>query len=113
MANNSEEEKLPIKINTSQSMFNIKTPNKINDVKICSQTFIQENKERFRDNYKIGHVVGSGTHGQVRKCLHIKSGHIRAVKLVNKASFGESIQSQFMEELNILRNLVYLILGSS
>ena len=106
MADNPEENKQPLKLNVSQSMFVIKTPNKINDVKINSQTFIQENKEKFRDNYKIGHVVGSGTHGQVRKCLHIKSSHIRAVKLINKSSLGDSIQNQFMDELNIVRNLV-------
>ena len=97
---------LNAKIASSSSLGSIKFP-KLNQIKISSQIFIQENKEKFRDNYKIGHVVGSGSYGQVRKCLHIKSGHIRAVKLLNKSHFGGAISAQLLEELSMLRYMVY------
>jgi serine/threonine protein kinase len=63
--------------------------------------------------YKIGHVVGSGSFGQVRKCLHIKSGHIRAVKLISKTHIGTEAQEKVMEELSMLKNMVSHNIGPS
>ena len=31
-------------------------------IKISPSLFIGENKRKFRDNYKIGHIIGSGMH---------------------------------------------------
>ena len=88
-----------------------KSPTSSSELKITSRTFIHENKEKFKDNYKIGHQVGSRSYGQVRKCLHIKSNCVRAVKLIPKANI--SSHEHIFEELEILRKLVYYYSGSS
>jgi serine/threonine protein kinase len=77
------------------------------DILVSAKTFITENKGKFRDCYKIGHVIGSGAYGQVRKCLHIKSNSVRAVKLIPKSIMSERVKSGIIKELEILRTLVH------
>ena len=76
------------------------------DILISAKTFIHENKGKFRDNYKIGHVIGTGAFGQVRKCLHIKSNNVRAVKLIPKSILSDKVKNGLIKELEILRSLV-------
>ena len=46
-----------------------------------------------------------GAFGEVRKCLHIESKDLRAVKIINKKVFGEEQQKKLMKEIEILKQL--------
>ena len=89
-----------------------KTSDGPDSIYISAKTFIHENKGKFNQNYKIGHVIGKGSYGQVRKCLHIKSGQIRAVKLLSKTLLQGKAKDNLFKELEILRELVYSYIGS-
>jgi len=74
------------------------------EIKISKSTFVKQNYEQFTTNYKIGAEIGSGSFGVVRKCTHIKTGQIRAVKLINKDPINSESES-IKKELEILRTL--------
>jgi calcium-dependent protein kinase len=63
--------------------------------------------EEFRKNYKIGKEIGAGSFGTVRKCIHIKTGQARAVKIVIK-DLQNTEAEQIKKELDILRSLDHL-----
>ena len=73
---------------------------------ISKSTFVKHNLEQFQTNYKVGPQVGSGSFGSVRKCLHIKTGQMRAVKIIEKvAGEVDKEKETLKKELEILRNL--------
>lgn len=74
------------------------------DIKISKSTFITQNMDEFRKNYKIGKEIGSGSFGSVRRCIHIKTGQTRAVKVVLKDAQNAEAE-QIKKELDILRSL--------
>ena len=43
--------------------------------------FVKENPEPIADIYKIGHCIGRGEYGEIRKALHLKTKAVRAVKI--------------------------------
>ncbi len=76
------------------------------DILISKSTFVKQNLEQFQAKYKVGPQVGSGSFGTVRRCVHLKTGQTRAVKLIEKAR-GEapSEKETLKKELEILRSL--------
>jgi serine/threonine protein kinase len=72
-----------------------------------SQTLPIENKGKIRKSYKIGHVIADSSLGQIRKCLHIRTGQIRAVKFIPKhqVESSEKLKTKLLEELDLLSQL--------
>jgi serine/threonine protein kinase len=86
---------------------------------VTPSLFVREKSGSFRDAYKLGSVLGSGlflseyfnkiigAFGEVRKCVHRKSGLIRAVKILRKTFLqNEEEKERFMSEIEILRQIV-------
>ena len=49
--------------------------------------------------------MGSGTYGEVRKCKHIKSGAIRAVKIVKQERLEPFEKELLIHEIELLKRL--------
>lgn len=52
-----------------------------------------------------------GAFGEVRKAIHKKTGLMRAVKIINKSSTSKEEQEKLINEVNILRELVKLLIS--
>jgi len=65
--------------------------------------FVKQKTTQFTQDYKVGPQIGAGSFGTVRKCTHIKTGQIRAVKLLQKDSAMKA--EIILKELEILRDL--------
>ncbi len=73
--------------------------------------FINENNDaNIRDHYQIGKILGSGAFGEVRMCTHKKTGIKRAVKIVKKSFFKGKEQKKFLDEVEILKQMVISLL---
>ena len=68
-----------------------------------------ENKGKFRENYKVGHIVAKTTIGAIRKCLHISTKQIRLVEFISKRIIPLSTKSKlkYMEELDRIAELAH------
>jgi calcium-dependent protein kinase len=78
-----------------------------NSKKTHSLRLIKEKNERIEEDYKIIEKIGSGAYGNIFKVEHIKSGFIRAMKIVKKENLlndKEDIPS-FMNEIKILMEI--------
>lgn len=61
-----------------------------------------ENLRRITSEYKLGaDVIGSGSFGEVRRAIHVKSGEERAVKLVYKSHLSKHKQRKIMNEIYV------------
>lgn len=49
--------------------------------------------------------MGSGTFGEVRKCVNRRTGAIRAVKVIRKDGLDEKEKTRFFYEMEILKTL--------
>lgn len=67
---------------------------------------VVENSNDIRKEYAIEAKLGNGAYGEVRKAKHIKTGTIRAVKIIKKSLASESDQKKILEEVVILKRLV-------
>ena len=74
------------------------------EIKISKSTFVKKNLTRFCSNYKLGPEIGSGSFGSVRKCIHIATGQLRAVKLISKDNATAS-SDDIKKSLEILGEL--------
>ena len=73
---------------------------------ISKSTFVKQNLAQFQSNYKVGPLVGSGSFGTVRRCVHLKTAQVRAVKIIEKTpGQSESEKETLKKELEILRSL--------
>lgn len=63
------------------------------------------NDGKFKDNYKVGKVLGSGAFGEVRKCIHIASEQVRAVKTLKKDKINDEERKRMEVEIYILREI--------
>jgi serine/threonine protein kinase len=64
--------------------------------------------ENFFDHYEVGDLIGSGTYGEVRKCVSLDDSSKYAVKLIDKESEVMQTDSGYLEakdEVAILQNL--------
>ena len=73
------------------------------ELKISKSTFVKRNFSQFAADYKIGSEIGSGSFGVVRKCTHLKTGQVRAVKIIHKDFIAEA--AVVTKEMEILKNL--------
>jgi calcium-dependent protein kinase len=65
-------------------------------------------ERNFYADYKLGKdIIGYGTHGEVRTCVHIQTDRLFAVKLINKASLpAEVIRHRLIQkQFNLILSL--------
>lgn len=67
--------------------------------------FITVSGGKFKDNYSLGKIIGTGQLGEVRKCKHKLSEELRAVKIIRKEKMNETEQQFFEGELATLKSL--------
>lgn len=77
----------------------------IKDLKISQGDFVLEKNGRFRDFYQIGPGLGTGSFGEVRKCIHKKTKAIRAVKIIKKEALIGNEKMRFFYEMEIMKKL--------
>ena len=73
------------------------------DLIITPSDFIAEKQGKIRDTYKIGHKIGDGAFGSVRKITHRKTQEVRAVKTISKNSLSEEEKQSFFNEVAVLK----------
>lgn len=67
--------------------------------------FTRQNAESMPDvtrEYMIKDLIGCGRNGEVRKCLHKKSGQYRAVKIFKRKDDNEQVARQQIDALKTL-----------
>lgn len=68
--------------------------------------FIQLNKDPLSKHYKLIDKLGFGSFGYVLKALHLKTGKLYAIKIVNKVILNiQDDESRFLREIEILYRL--------
>ena len=85
-----------------------KSPTK--DFLLSKVDFIRENKGEFRDYYKLGSIIANGSMSEVRKCQLKQNGKLRAVKIIRKETLDEESQSLIINEVEIMRELVFIFI---
>ena len=74
-------------------------------IKIGKSDFIQSNVGKFKEHYQIGKLIGSGSFGEVRKCMSRSSKLVRAVKIIKKETMTPEEVKNFQHEISILKML--------
>lgn len=78
----------------------------IGEIKIQPGVFVKENKLQFQEVYRIKDVIGRGSYGEVRICVHRETGAKRAVKIFRKDLLTSETQKARLErEITILKSL--------
>ncbi|OMJ70823.1 hypothetical protein SteCoe_31123 [Stentor coeruleus] len=78
----------------------------VDEIKVDPGIFINENKKKFQDVYRIGSYLGSESRGEVKTCFHRETGQKRAVKILKKDLMGsESEKTLLLREISILKSL--------
>ncbi len=54
-------------------------------IRIKTEEFIIANSKKIRNEYNIQNKIGSGSYGEVRKAIHLKTKQLRAIKIINKS----------------------------
>jgi serine/threonine protein kinase len=71
-----------------------------------SLSLSHENKGKFRNFYKAGHIMVKSTIGAIRKCLHITLKQVRAVEFISKKLIKETKpKTNYMELFDKLTQL--------
>jgi len=73
-------------------------------VEILPSTFIHANENRFDQMYKLGGLLGEGTHGEVRKCIHRDTRQVRAVKIFNRQVVHIE-EEDITQELTLMKSI--------
>lgn len=64
------------------------------------------NSDKFENHYKTIEKIGNGAFGKVYKVLHITSGQVRALKIVNKSMIKyQDDEKEFLKEIELLAKL--------
>lgn len=78
----------------------------VDEIKVDPGIFVNENKKKFKDVYRIGNILGSGSCGEVKTCFHRETGQKRAVKILKKNLMkSESEKALLLREISILKSL--------
>ena len=72
---------------------------------ILPGTFVKINQNEFRQVYKLGKTLGTGSYAEVRLCMNKQTRSNRAVKIITKESLSEIGKIQFIKEVEILKKL--------
>jgi calcium-dependent protein kinase len=83
----------------------MKEINDVNDLRISQGDFVLEKGGRFRDFYQIGPGLGSGSFGEVRKCINKTTKAVRAVKIIRKDTLVGNEKLRFFYEMEIMKKL--------
>lgn len=62
-----------------------------------------EDGAKIQDDYTIKDVLGSGAYGEVRKCIHLRTKEVRAVKIINKSLMKQKESERLKSEIGLLR----------
>jgi len=73
-------------------------------VEILPSTFVQINENRFEQMYKLGTLLGEGSNGEVRKCVHRDTKQVRAVKIFNRQILRLR-EEDIIQELNVMKSI--------
>lgn len=73
-------------------------------VDILPSTFVQINENRFEQMYKLGNLLGEGSNGEVRKCVHRDTKQVRAVKIFNRQILRLN-EEDITQELNVMKSI--------
>ena len=84
------------------------TLNIILGIKFSASDMIIENSGDIRKDYIIEQEMGTGAFGEVVKACHKASGIKRAIKVIKKESTSLEEQQKLINEVGILKTLVYL-----
>lgn len=66
---------------------------------------VKLNNRKVEDEYKYLNILGTGSFGQVRKAEHLKTGELRAIKIVYKRDFTIREKREMLQEVKILSEL--------
>ena len=78
----------------------------VDEIKVEPGLFIQENKNKFQDIYRLAQGLGSGIYDEVKVCYHRETGQKRAVKIFKKDLMkSDTDKMTLIREITILRTL--------
>lgn len=78
----------------------------VNEIKIDPGLFVNENKKKFQDVYRVAQSLGTGTYGEVKTCFQRETGQKRAVKILKKDLMRSEVEKSFLlKEISILKSL--------
>ncbi|CAG9324608.1 unnamed protein product [Blepharisma stoltei] len=78
------------------------------DIIPSPMNFVQENPLSFFSIYRLqSNPIGSGMYGEIRLCEHLRTGDVRAVKIITKAGLPQSVieNRSVLNEVNIMKTL--------
>ena len=103
----SELKALPIMdINSSTPKTTKEKINTLSKLPISTKNLIRRVSGNPFENYKLLKKLGSGTFGHVFKVMHIKSGNIRAMKIIPKNNLMPGFADKdIIREINIMKDL--------
>lgn len=77
----------------------------LKDLTFTTGDFVIEKEGRFRDHYKVGSSLGSGSFGDVRKWVNKITQATRAVKIITKEALKGNEKIRFFYEMEIMKKL--------
>jgi len=81
-----------------------------NTLEIKASQFIVEGAKDIRETYDFQEMLGEGACGRVFKAKHKVSGELRAIKQIDKSKISTEKEEEMMNEIKILKTLVYCFL---
>lgn len=77
--------------------------------KISPESFVHKNEGNIKESYDfIGEPLGKGGFGEVRKAIQIKTGLVKAIKIIKKKEMKKDEMARLINEVNILKTIVSL-----
>ena len=93
-------------INSSTPRTSKEKINTLSKLPISTKNLIRRVSGNPFENYKKLKKLGSGTFGHVFKVMHVKSGNIRAMKIIPKNNLMPGFADKdIIREINIMKNL--------
>ena len=76
------------------------------NIVVQATNFVIENENSFHDIYRLGKLLGTGSFGEVRLCVHRETSIKRAVKIIRKDLLTSPKQRENLDnEIRILKSL--------
>ena len=73
------------------------------EFKVDANIFVNLNKGKISNFYKLGKVLGEGSFGKVQMVQSKINGVFRAMKILKRNSIAKADERKMLEEMNILR----------